>query len=158
MSKFKEFYKSQKDRIFAYLMKSTGDYYLANDIMQESFTRYLKRYGEGQTNPSLLNVITRNALIDDHRKPDRRSITFDDQKYSAIDPENHLMARETCRRVITAMKQLEKMERDILTLVVSSGLSYRGIARMTRTSEDNVKIIVHRARRKLKKIMDSGEV
>ena len=42
---FRAFYNEHKDRFFAYLMRSTGDYYLAGDIMQESFTRYLDRYG-----------------------------------------------------------------------------------------------------------------
>ena len=139
-------------------MRSTGDYYLSGDIMQESFTRYFEKYGEGQTNPALLNVITRNTLVDGHRNPGRNPISFDEQKHCGIDPENHLMARDTCRRVLAAMKQLEKTERDILTLVVGSGLSYREIARIAGTSEGNVKILVHRARAKLKKMIDAGEV
>ena len=158
MSKFREFYKSHRDRIFAYLMKSTGDYYLSGDIMQESFTRYFEKYGERQTNPALLNVITRNALIDGHRKPGRNPRSFDEQEHSGLDPEKHLMARDTCRRVLAAMKQLEKTERDILMLAVNSGLSYREIARITRTSEGNVRVMVHRARVKLKKMIDAGKV
>ena len=157
MSKFREFYKGHRDRIFAYLMRITGDYYLSGDIMQESFRRYFEKYGEGQTNPSLLNVITRNVLVDGHRKPGRKPISFDEQEHCGIDPENHLMVRDTCRRVLAAMKQLEKTERDILTLVVGSGLSYREIARIARTSEGNVKVTVHRARVKLKKMIDAGE-
>ena len=158
MSKFREFYQGHRDRIFAYLMRITGDYYLSGDIMQESFRRYFEKYGEGQTNPSLLNVITRNVLVDGHRKPGRKPISFDEQEHCGIDPENHLMARDSCRRVLAAMKQLEKTERDILTLVVGSGLSYREIARIARTSEGNVKVTVHRARAKLKKMIDADEV
>jgi RNA polymerase sigma factor (sigma-70 family) len=139
-------------------MKSTGDYYLSGDIMQESFTRYFEKYGEGQTNPSLLNVITRNTLVDGHRKPGRNPISFNEQEHSGINPENHLMVRDTCRRVLAAMKKLEKTERDILTLVVSSGLTYREIARITGTSEGNVKVMVHRARVKLKKMINAGDI
>ena len=43
-------------------------------------------------------------------------------------------------------------------MAVNSGLTYREIARITRTSEGNVKIMVHRARAKLKKKIDAGEV
>ena len=158
MSKFREFYQSHRDRIFAYLMRSTGDYYLSGDIMQESFTRYFEKYGEGQTNPALLNVIARNALVDGHRKPGRNPISFDEQEHSGSDPEKHLMIRDNCRRVLAAMQKLEKTERKILILVVSSGLTYREIARKTRTSEGNVRVMVHRARVKLKKMIDAGEV
>ena len=158
MSKFREFYQSHRDRIFAYLMRITGDYYLSGDIMQESFTRYFEKYGEGQTNPALLNVIARNVLVDGHRKPGRNPISFDEQEHSGSDPEKHLMIRDTCRRVLAAMQKLERTERKILMLVVSSGLTYREIARKTRTSEGNVRVMVHRARVKLKKMIDAGEV
>ena len=132
-------------------MKRTGDYYLSGDILQESFTRYFEKYGERQTNPALLNVITRNALIDGYRKLNRTPISFDEQEHSGINPEKHLMVRDTCRRVLAAMQELEKTERDILMLVVGDGLSYREIARIGGTSEGNVRIMVHRARVKLKK-------
>ena len=158
MSKFRQFYKNHRDRIFAYLMKRTGDYYLAGDIMQESFMRYFEKYGEGQTNPSLLNVIIKNALVDGYRKPDRNPISFDEQKHCEINPEKHLMVRDTCRRVLSAMRKLEKTEQKLLMLVVSSGLTYREIAGLTSTSEGNVRVMVHRARVKLKKMVAAGEL
>ena len=45
--------------LFTYLMRMTGDYYLAGDIMQESFTRYLERYPKQVPNASLLFTIAR---------------------------------------------------------------------------------------------------
>jgi DNA-directed RNA polymerase specialized sigma24 family protein len=42
--------------------------------------------------------------------------------------------------------------------VVSSGLPYREIARIAGTSEANVKVRVHRARVKLKKMMKPGDI
>ena len=139
-------------------MKRTGDYYLSSDIMQESFTRYFEKYGEGQPNPALLNVITKNALVDGYRIPDRNPIVFDEQEHCGMNPEKHLMVRDSCRRVLAAMQKLEKTERKILMLVVSSGLTYREVARITSTSEGNVRVMVHRARVKLKKMITAGEV
>jgi RNA polymerase sigma-70 factor (ECF subfamily) len=55
------------------------------------------------------------------------------------------------------MQQLEPEERDVLALVVSNDLSYREIARITGISEGNVKVRVHRARVKLRKMMNTGE-
>ena len=40
---------------------------------------------------------------------------------------------------------------------VSSDLTYREIARVTGTSEGNIKVRVHRARVKLKEMMNAGE-
>ena len=139
-------------------MRSTGDYYLSGDILQESFTRYLEKYGEEGPNPALLYTIARNAVVDGHRRQDRDTVLFDEQDHSWRNPESHMMVREDYRRVLAAMQALEQEERDILSLVVSSGLSYREIARIAGTSEANVKVRVHRARLKLKKIMNTGEL
>lgn len=139
-------------------MRSTGDYYLSGDILQESFTRYLEKYGEEEQNPALLYTIARNAVVDSHRKQRRDTPLLDEQEPSADNPETDMMVREDFRRVLAAMQKLEPEERDILSLVVSSGLPYKEIARIAGTSEANVKVRIHRARVKLKKMMNTGDI
>lgn len=158
MGNFRAFYQKHRDRLFAYLMRRTGDYYLSGDILQESFTRYLEKYGEQEQNTALLYTIARNAVVDGHRKQSRDTRLFDEQEHLHQNPESHMMVREDYRRVLAALQELEMEERDVLSLVVSSGLSYREIARITGTSEGNVKVRVHRARVKLKKMMNPGEI
>jgi hypothetical protein len=46
---YERFYRDNKERIFAYLLRLTGDYHLAGDLTQESFTRCLARYGATAT-------------------------------------------------------------------------------------------------------------
>jgi RNA polymerase sigma-70 factor (ECF subfamily) len=154
---FKAFYQTYRDRLFAYLMRRTGDYYLAGDILQESFTRYLEKYGEEGQNPALPYTIARNAVVDGHRKQGRDMPPLKEQTDPQHNPETHLSVREDYRRVLDAMQKLPPEERDVLSLVVSSDLSYREIARITDTSEGNVKVRVHRARVKLRKMMNTGE-
>ena len=48
------------------------------------------------------------------------------------------------------MRRLEDDERDLLSLVVSSELSYREIGEIAGLSEANVKVKIHRARKKLR--------
>ena len=157
MGNFRSFYQRNRDRLFAYLMRSTGNYYLAGDILQESFTRYLEKYGEDGQNPALLYVIARNAVVDGHRQQGRESPLFDEPELSQPNPETQMMVREDYRRVLAAMQELAPEEKDVLALVVSSDLSYREIARITGASEANVKVRVHRARVKLRKMMKPGE-
>jgi RNA polymerase sigma-70 factor (ECF subfamily) len=152
--KFRSFYNSYREKLFGYLVRITGDYYLSCDLMQESFTRYLKRYGKREQSGSLLFGIARNALLDYQRKS-KRDVRFEDHEdYAQYDPEHHLMIREQYRRVLSAMQELGEKEREALALVVSSSLSYREIAEITNTSEQNVKVRVHRARIKLKKVFE----
>ena len=139
-------------------MRSTGDYYLSGDILQESFTRYLEKYGEEGPRPALLYTIARNAVVDGYRRQGRDTTLGDAKDQSRHNPETHVMVREDYLRVLAAMQELEPEERDILSLVVSSGLPYRKIARIAGTSEANVKVRVHRARVKLKKMMTTGDI
>ncbi len=157
MPNFSSFYNSYKDMLFAYLMRRTGDYYLSGDILQESFTRYLDRYGNRRLSAPLLFKIARNALLDDRRKMKRSIQLQDNNEYSGGNAEHLLMVRDEYRRVLAAMQQLAEAEKDILALVVSSDMSYRVIAEITETSEHNVKVRVHRARMKLRKIIERGD-
>ena len=67
------------------------------------------------------------------------------------------MVREQYRQVLSAMQTLKTDERDILALTVSSQLSYREISSIVGISESNVKVKVHRARAKLRQIIQAGE-
>ncbi len=143
--------------LFAYLMRRTGDYYLSGDIMQESFTRYLDRYGDRMHSAPLLFKIARNALLDDRRKIHRNTPLAEDDAQAGGNPEHLLLVRDEYRRVLSAMQQLGEAERDALSLVVSSDISYRDIAELSGTSEQNIKVRVHRARVKLRTILDRGD-
>ena len=150
------FYKNHKDKLFAYLMRMTGDYHLSSDIMQESFTRYFEHYGQEDT-PSLLYTIARNTFFDHIRREKRSSLVENRQDESYVDHERVLIVREEYRRVLLALQKLDEDERDILSLILSSDLSYREIATIAGISEANVKVKVHRARIKLKKILEGDE-
>jgi RNA polymerase sigma-70 factor (ECF subfamily) len=155
--KFRAFYNQHKDMFFAYLMRSTGDYYLASDIMQESFTRCLERYGKDSRNAGLLYTIGRNLIYDNARNQKRNAQLQSDDNSLVDDHEHYLMVREEYRQVLAAMQTLEADERDILALAVSSQMSYREISTITGISEANVKVKVHRARTKLRQIIQAGE-
>jgi RNA polymerase sigma-70 factor (ECF subfamily) len=137
-------------------MRSTGDCHLSSDILQESFTRYLEKYGEEELSTTLLYTIARNAVIDGYRKQLHEAPLQEDPGNPHSNPETHMVVREDYRRVLAAMQKLAPEERDILSLAISSDLTYREIARVTGTSEGNIKVRVHRARVKLKKMMTEG--
>lgn len=157
MEKFGSFYKDHKKTLFTYLMRMTGDYYLANDIMQESFTRYLENYSEKLPNAAVLFAIARNALFDHSRVRGRNVQLEDDPIDGSGNPEYGLMVKQEYQHVIAAMQRLKLDERDILALAISDGISYRDIATIVGISLENVKVKVHRIRLKLKKILHRGD-
>ena len=143
--------------LFSYIMRMTGDYYLASDIMQESFTRYFDRYAKQTSNVSLLFTIARNALFDQLRVRERNRRLEKDLIDGSGSQEYDLMVKQEYRQVIKAMQELKKNERDILALAISDGLAYRDIASIVGISVENVKVKVHRTRLKLKKILQRGD-
>jgi RNA polymerase sigma-70 factor, ECF subfamily len=157
VDKFSSFYRTQKEKLFGYLMRLTGNYQLSTDIMQESFTRYLENYGSQTQNVSLLFAIARNAFWDNNRKKRHNQEIEEDVEDTANNPEKSALVRESYRHVLSAIQTLDKDQRDILSLTVSSNLSYREIANIMRISEGNVKVKVHRARIRLKKILKIGD-
>ncbi|UCF91366.1 MAG: RNA polymerase sigma factor [Desulfobacterales bacterium] len=158
VKKFRAFYIEHKDKFFAYLMRMTGDYHLAGDIMQESFTRYLERYGADNQSAALLYTIGRNVFFDNRRRQKRNTPLQEDQPDCAQDQEYDLWVREEYRQVLTALQKLDEGERDLLALVVSSGLAYREIAKMVGISEANLKVKVHRSRTRLRQILQAGDL
>ena len=109
LKKFRAFYNKHKDKLFAYLMRMTGDYYLSSDIMQESFTRYLEHYGHEKQSVALLYTIGRNSLIDNARKQNRNRPLQNDQEDCAVDQESALMVRDEYRKVLSALQNLKKI-------------------------------------------------
>jgi RNA polymerase sigma-70 factor (ECF subfamily) len=147
---FKDFYNRQRQRFFAYLIRRAGDYQLACDIMQESFTRLYEKYTAEHFTPQLLYTIGRNLVLDALRKRQHDPLEMDDVEQPVYGQEHYLMVRDEYRQVLAAMRHLEDDERDLLSLVVSSELSYRELAEIIGLSEANVKVKIHRARKKLR--------
>ena len=157
MEKFGSFYKDYQKTLFTYLIRMTGDYYLASDIMQESFTRYLENYTEQLPNASLLFAIARNAIFDHARVRGRNVQLAEDPIDGSDNQEYGLVVKQEYHHVIASMQRLKEDERDILALAISDGISYRDIASIVGISVENVKVKVHRIRLKLKKILQRGD-
>ena len=152
-----DLFEENKDRLFAYLIRMTGDFDLAGDILQESFARYMEHYQDNENSTSLLYTIARNALIDHTRKHRYHGELDGEEEDHAGDLEHTLLIRENYRRVMKGFQALDQEERDILSMVVSSELPYHEIATVTGISMANVKVKVHRARVKLRKILAGEE-
>lgn len=152
------FYRKHKNQLFSYLLRLTGERQLARDLMQESFTRYLVRYGSFCGNGALLYAIARNAALDVFRKRGRVQQADSEVATAFESPEYHLIQKQSCEMVLAALEHLKPDDRRILSMVVSNELSYREIGLVLGISENNVKVRVHRARMSLKKILEGEKL
>ena len=153
MDTFRKFYIDNGKRLFGYLLRKSGSDHVAADLVQESFVRYLDRYRKQELSVPLLFTNARN-IFHDHVRKQQPSAAVDSLATDMCQNQEHLyIVREEAQRLLSAMQQLNEEDRDILSLVVSSGLPYREIAAIRGCSEANVKVRVHRARQKLRQLL-----
>lgn len=153
MEKFRQFYNENREKLFGYLLRKSGNHSLAADLAQETFTRYLERYRNHELSIPLLFTIGRNRFYDYIRRQPKQVALEGLSPKVANDQERLYIVREESRRVLDAIQQLDEEDRDLLSLVVSSGLTYGEIAAIKCCSEVNIKVRVHRARQKLRQIL-----
>ncbi len=151
-------FEANKDRLFSYIVRMTGDADEAHDILQESIMRYMEHYGAENNSRALLFTIARNALIDHTRRRRVHLVELDDDHEDPCTGQEHaLLVKDSYRQVLSGLQALADDERDILAMVVSSDLSYQEIAGVTGMSVANVKVKVHRARLRLRNLLKGEE-
>ena len=157
MESCERLYLDNRERVLRFLLHLTGDVELARDLVQETFARYLSRYGRDSEQLGLLFTIARNAGLDALRR--RRTSTLPERETAdpRRDPEHQLIDRQELDRVLAAIRRLDDTDRQLVALLATGTFSYREIGRLLDLSETNVKVRVHRARLKLKALMAEGE-
>jgi len=157
MIKFSTIYRDYRERLFYYLMRITGgDYDLSRDILQESFTRCLERYGSRVDSIALLYKIARNLVIDHTRNSGRNEPIDEQHPVDAVLVDHQILVREQYKKMLAALRSLNFDDREVLSLVAGESVSYREIAAILGTTENNIKVRVHRARKRLRKAMTNG--
>lgn len=157
MESCERLYRDNRERVLRFLLHLTGDVELARDLVQETFARYLSRYGRDSEHLGLLFTIARNAGLDALRR--RRTSTLPERETAdpRPNPEHQLIDRQELDRVLAAIRRLDDTDRQLVALLATGTFSYREIGRLLDLSETNVKVRVHRARLKLKALMAEGE-
>lgn len=156
MESYDSFYRQNRDRVFTYLLRLTGDYHLSKDFMQESFTRYFSHYGGVRHNGALLFTIARNAVLDSIRKPREESLKGNEELPLDRNPERQLIEKQAVNKTIAAIQKLNTADRELISLLATKTFSYKEIGNLLNISEVNVKVKVHRARLRLKALLENG--
>lgn len=157
MSSIEEVFEENRGKLFAYILRMTGNIDTAHDILQESITRCMEHYRSREVSAALLFTVARNSLIDHVRKSGRFLSLEDCYADPCADQEYTAIIRDDYRNVLKGLQRLSEEERDILSMAVSSDFSYEEISLIMSMSVSNIKVKVHRARIKLKLYLEGKE-
>ena len=151
---FAGFYERSARSLWAYLARVSADPALADDLMQESYVRFLCASqpdplpGEGEVaGRRYLFRIATNLLRDHWRRPRQASIEEIPEEFFAAAGD---AAQSDSKAVLgPAMKLLRPRDRQLLWLAYAEGYSHREIAEITGLASAGIRLLLFRARRKI---------
>ncbi len=132
------------------------DAHLAEDVVQECFADlYLHRnaYRPDFSFATFLGALVRHKSIDMLRRSKHQPVPFDilPEEAGGETPESLCIRREIYTGLFQALNDLDEEQREMLLLFAVSGMDYQQIAKTLHKSIPQVKIGLHRIRKKLKK-------
>jgi RNA polymerase sigma-70 factor, ECF subfamily len=150
---FANFYRSTARPFWTYLARVSGSDTLADDLVQESYLRFLCanapwEAGEAACRRYLFRIGT-NLLRDHWRRPSGASLEeVPERELPAVSPQNieHLDSEALLR---AGLVHLRPTERQLLWLAHAEGLSYREISAITGLGVARIRLALFRSRHKL---------
>ena len=143
----------------ARFVASLGGREEAPEVVQDTFVRAFGSLDQFRGASSLrtwLFTIARRLLLDRRRSERRSRIAgrvSDGDAVTEYDALDDLLARESEARVREAISRLTPTQREVFTLRVTEGLSYREIADVVGTTEGAARVHFHHAMRTVKELV-----
>jgi RNA polymerase sigma-70 factor (ECF subfamily) len=155
---FRAFYERTARSVWAYLARITADPQLADDLLQETYYRFLRAAAahdsEAHRRNSLYRIAT-NLARDSRRR--RLTHPFESAKETNIErlsTHDHGAAAENRADFARAMSLLKPREREMLWLAYAEGASHQEIASVLGLRPGSMKLLLFRARRRLAALLD----
>jgi len=151
---FAAFYSRSARPLWAYLARVSSDPALAEDLMQESYVRFLCAAGapsliaNGEAAARLyLFRIGTNLLRDHWRRPRAASIEEIPEEFFAAQSRTE----QTDSQIVLgpALRRMKPRERQLLWLAHAEGYSHREIAQVTGLAAASIRLLLFRARHKI---------
>jgi RNA polymerase sigma-70 factor (ECF subfamily) len=150
---FRAFYDRTARGVWAYLARVTGDRQLADDLLQETFYRFLRAAAthdsEAHRRNSLYRIATNLARDARRRSVIRGPFSIAGDDIERVPSRDHADATERTADFTRAMSHLKPRERAMLWLAYAEGASHSEIADVLGLRPGSLKPMLSRARRRL---------
>jgi RNA polymerase sigma-70 factor (ECF subfamily) len=157
---FRAFYDRTARGVWVYLARVTGDQQLADDLLQETWYRFLRAAAshdnEIHRRNSLYRIAT-NLAKDARRRKMVRPFNMEGLDIERVAASGRPDASEKAADVTHAMSRLKPRERAMLWLAYAEGASHREIADVLGLNPASLKLLLFRARRKLATLLGGAK-
>jgi RNA polymerase sigma-70 factor, ECF subfamily len=159
-SRFEELYERNARHLWSYISRLAGNSALADDLLQETFFRYLraplKDSDDGAIKSYLFKIAT-NLVYDHFRRVQRENRW---QFLSARETESEIVYETFTEgsEMMQVFHNLKPQERALLWLAYVEGYEHREIAGVLNLNAMSVRVLLFRARRKLVGLLENEKV
>lgn len=161
MKTFEEEYRQNIKAVFAFLMASTGDHHLSEELTQETFYRAYRAIDRfrGECKVSVwLCQIAKHCLIDYQKKEKRHvSMAQVEQKGQSPSADDVFAQHEEARVLYRTIAGLPPPYREVLMLHCLGQMPYRDIAAVFEKSESWARVTCFRAKERLTKALEGAK-
>ena len=163
---FEDLVINHKDNLIYFISRYTGgDMFIAEDIAQDVFAYiyvYKEKYDLNYSFKTFIYTLGKNKAIDQIRKLSKtKLINFDsDTEYlfpNGESVEEKIIKDEEHRNILKSLKKLKPNYQRALYLFAFENLPYDDIAKILGKTMPQTKVLIHRARKSLKSIIEKGE-
>lgn len=154
---FASFYHQTARAVWAYLVRVSGNAALADDLLQESYLRFLcaagRRNDDEESCRRYLFRIASNLLRDHWRRP--ATTALDEVPETVLVAADHRISEHIDSRAMLgpAFAQMKARERQLLWLAYAEGCTHQEIAQITGLGAASIRILLFRAKRKLARLL-----
>ncbi|MEE1222207.1 MAG: RNA polymerase sigma factor [Bacteroidaceae bacterium] len=153
-----------KDKLFRLALRITLNREDAQDVVQETMLRVWdarERWDTIESMEAFCLTICRNQALDFVRKAGRKELSLEEEEIQPAmietSPHEQMERGEGMKLIRQAMDSLPETQRSIMELRDIEGKRYDEIALLLSLSETQVKVYLHRARKKIKTIIEQIE-
>jgi RNA polymerase sigma-70 factor (ECF subfamily) len=172
---FQVFYAKTAPGLRGYIRRASGNEALADDILQESYLRFLRadlfqfkdaQFKDAQFRDARFNDVTRSdaplktylykiasSLLVDHWRRLKRERRWSLWNFLGGEPVTHPKSESDSMRFF---RQLKPQEQLLLWLAYVEGFEHREIAAALRLKEKSVRVVLFRARKKLARTLEDA--
>lgn len=147
---FEALYQETARPLWSYVHRVSGNATLADDILQETYYRFLRAQRVTMDRAQMKSYLYRIAtnLLHDHWRGQKRERRLtDDSNESAV---TNLPGAIDLARLF---QKLKPQERELLWLAYVEGNEHKEIARMLGLKEKSIRVLLFRARQKLSELL-----
>lgn len=154
---------THKDNLIYFISRYTGDIFVAEDVAQDVFAYvyvYKEKYNFDYSFKTYIYTLGRNKAIDYVRKQSKLKVIPFEQENEILSHEDSLEEKvikaEERRLLLDSLKKLKPDYEKAIYLVDFEEMSYEEISKILGKTLGQTRVLIHRARKALKEILEKG--